>query len=105
MGECWCMLDLAAAAAAAAMAACCCCAAAIRCCCCSAKMADSGRARKPRRISMSVGYGRRGSPCCQFSGADTAFEALMRWPYLIRSSAGTGIFFARSIDDNFSFAC
>lgn len=33
--------------------------------------------KKPKRISMSVGYGRRKSPCCQVSGALIAFDALI----------------------------
>lgn len=33
--------------------------------------------RKPNRISISVGYGRRRSPCCHVSGAEIAFDALI----------------------------
>lgn len=33
--------------------------------------------RKPNRISMSVGYGRRKSPCCHVNGALIAFDALI----------------------------
>lgn len=38
--------------------------------------------KNPKRISMSVGYGRRRSPCCHVSGAEMAFDALiLRKPF------------------------
>lgn len=51
-----------------------------------------------------VGYGLRGSPGCQVRGAQTAFEALIRWANLISSSDETGRLFALLMDCSFCFA-
>ena len=64
----------------------------------------SGLPKKPSLISMSVGYGRLGSPCCHVRGAHAAFDAEIRWEYLIKSSDDTGFLFARSIESSFCFA-
>uniref|UniRef100_A0A182KI31 Uncharacterized protein n=1 Tax=Anopheles christyi TaxID=43041 RepID=A0A182KI31_9DIPT len=46
------------------------------CCRLCPLMLRSDFPRKPSRISISVGYGRRRSPCCQVSGAHIALEKL-----------------------------
>ena len=64
----------------------------------------SGLLRNPSLISISVGYGLLGSPCCHVNGAHTALEAEILCEYLISSSDETGLPFALSIESNFCFA-
>ena len=64
----------------------------------------SGLPKKPSLISISVGYGRLGSPCSHVRGAQTAFDAEIRWAYLMSSSEGTGFSFALSIESSFCLA-
>lgn len=58
----------------------------------------------PLLISKSVGYGLRGSPGTQVSGAQTALLALILCAYLMISSEEIAPFLAFSIDLSFSFA-
>lgn len=44
-----------------------------------------------------VGYGLRGSPCCQVSGAETECVEEIRWAYFMSSSLFTGRLLARKI--------
>jgi hypothetical protein len=55
-------------------------------------------------ILLPVGYGLRGSPCCQVSGAQTALDADILWANLINSSEFTGLLLAREMDCNFCLA-
>lgn len=54
--------------------------------------------------TLPVGYGRLGSPGCQFSGAQIASDELIRCAYLISSSEDTGLLLAFSMESNFCLA-
>jgi hypothetical protein len=59
---------------------------------------------EPLTAQSPVGYGRRGSPCCQVKGAQTALDALILWANLIKSSEGTGRLLALAMDWSFCLA-